>query len=250
MRGGLIDVYPSLGDPLRVEFWGDEVERLRTFSIYSQRTTGETASATVFAAFEADTSQPEYVTGLRQAVADWEREGREGTPEELERRAAVRSLAALAGRFTTLADLAAAAELGWAVFNPDETWRALADFDSEVQTAVPGADLRDRLYAPLAGARALLAKALHIDVVQRDQPVQFAASRPQFAARDLASAERDLVRLVNDDYRVFVVFRHEGEAERATFRLRNISAEVVTPEQMTRLGEAGPRAVLPRGAAA
>ncbi len=77
-------------------------------------------------------------------------------------------------------------------------------------------------------------------MVQRDQPLQFAASRPQFAARDIGSAERDLMRLVKDDYRVFVVFRHEGEAERATFRLRNISAEVVTPEQMAKLGEAGP----------
>jgi transcription-repair coupling factor (superfamily II helicase) len=241
VRGGLIDAYPALGDPLRVEFWGDEVETVRTFSIYSQRTTGVLEEgATVFAAFEADTSQPEYETGLRQAVADWEREGREETPEELERRAAVRALAALAGRFTTLEEAAEAAGARWAVFNPDETYRALADFDGEVQTAVPGAGLRERLYVPLAGARAALTKALHLDVVQRDQPLQFAASRPQFAARDLASAERDLMRLVNDDYRVFVVFRHEGEAERATYRLRNISAEVVTPEQMTKLGEAGP----------
>ena len=240
VRGGLIDAYPALGDPLRVEFWGDEVESLRTFSIYSQRTTGTLPAATVFAAFEADASQAEYVTGLRQAVADWEHEGREETPEELERRAAVRALAALAGRFTTLGDVAGAAGVGWAVFNPDETYRALADFDAEVATAVPGAGLRERLYVPLADARALLTKALHLDVVQRDQPLQFAASRPQFAARDLGSAERDLLRLVKDDYRVFVVFRHEGEAERATFRLRNITAEVVTPEQLARGGEAGP----------
>jgi len=240
VRGGLIDAYPALGDPLRVEFWGDEVESVRTFSIYSQRTTGALDEATIFAAFEADTSQAEYVTGLRQAVAEWEREGREETPEELERRAAVRALAALAARFTTLGDVAAAADLGWAVFNPDETYRALADFDAEVTMAVPGAGLRERLYAPLAEARGLLAKSLHLDVVQRDQPIQFAASRPQFAARDIGSAERDLMRLVNDDYRVFVVFRHEGEAERATYRLRNISAETVTPEQLAKGGEAGP----------
>ncbi len=240
VRGGLIDAYPALGDPLRIDFWGDEVENLRTFSIYSQRTTGAIPSATVYAAFEADTSQDEYLTGLRQAVADWEREGREDTPEELERRAAVRALATLAGRFTTLGEVVDPAGLGWAVLNPDDTYRALADFDAEVKMAVPGAGLRERLYAPLADARALLAKALHFDVVQRDQPSQFAASRPQFAARDLGSAERDLLRLVKDDYRVFVVFRHEGEAERATYRLRNISAEVVTPEQLARLGEAGP----------
>ncbi len=240
VRGGLIDAYPALGDPLRIEFWGDEVESLRTFSIYSQRTTGTLPRVTVYAAFEADTSQPEYVSGLRQAVADWEREGREESPEELERRAAVRALAALAGRFTTFAEVVAAAGLSLAVYNPDEAYRALADFSAEVSAAVPGAGLRERLYVPLADARALLARALHVDVVQRDQPLQFAASRPQFAARDLGGAERDLLRLVRDDYRVFIVFRHEGEAERATYRLRNISAEVVTAEQLARGGEAGP----------
>ena len=240
VRGGLIDAYPALGDPLRVEFWGDDVESLRTFSIYSQRTTGTLPAVTVYAAFEADTAQSDYVTGLRQAVADWERDGRDETPEELERRAAVRALAALAGRFTTLGEAAAAAAVPWAVYNADETYRALADFEAEVATAVPGDALRRRLYVPLVDVRAALARAPHLDIVKRDQPLQFAASRPQFAARDLAGAERDLQRLVRDDYRVFIVFRHAGEAERATYRLRNLSAEVVTPEQLDRGGEAAP----------
>ncbi len=106
--------------------------------------------------------------------------------------------------------------------------------------AVDGTDLRERLYVPLAQARADLSGALQLDLVQRDQPVQFHASRPQFAARDISGAERDLMRLVRDGYRVFVVFRHEGEAERATYRLRNLSAEVVSGEQLARGGEAAP----------
>jgi transcription-repair coupling factor (superfamily II helicase) len=38
VRGGIVDVF-SLGapDPLRVEFWGDEIESLRTFDILDQR---------------------------------------------------------------------------------------------------------------------------------------------------------------------------------------------------------------------
>ncbi len=240
VRGGLIDAYPALGDPLRVEFWGDEVESLRTFSVYSQRTTGTLEGTTVYASFEADTGLPEYETGLYQAIAAWEREGREEAPDELFRRAGVRALAALAGRFTTVADVLAAAGLATAVFNPDETYRALAEFDAEVGMAVEGAGVRERLYVPLAGARALLAGALQVDLVRRDQPLQFNASRPQFVARDLAGAERDLLRLVRDGYRVFIVFRHEGEAERATYRLRNLSAEVVSREQLARGGEAAP----------
>ncbi len=240
VRGGLVDAYPALGDPLRVDFWGDEVESLRTFSVYSQRTTGTIEDVIVYASFEADTSLPEYETVLRQTVADWEREGRDEAPDELYRRAGVRALAGLAGRFVTVADVMSAAGLGCAVYNPEETYRALADFADEVAMTVAGASVRERLYVPLTEARAMLNGALHADVVQHDQALQFAASRPQFAARDIAGAERDLVRLVNDDYRVFVVFRHEGEAERATYRLRNLSAEVVTAEQLARGGHAGP----------
>ncbi len=38
VRGGLIDCYPAQGgSPFRVEFWGDEIDEIRTFSIRSQR---------------------------------------------------------------------------------------------------------------------------------------------------------------------------------------------------------------------
>ena len=80
VRGGLIDVYPALGDPLRVEFWGDEIDTVRTFSVYSQRTTGTLDEAIVWAAFEADTGVADYQNGLHQAIAAWEREGREEAP--------------------------------------------------------------------------------------------------------------------------------------------------------------------------
>ena len=250
VRGGLVDAYPAIGDPLRVEFWGDEVESLRTFSIYSQRTTGALAGATVYASFEADTALPDFQRGVHQAIADWELEGREEAPDDLFRRAAVRALATLSGSFVTLADVLAAAARppdrppaagpSCVVVNPDETYRALGDFDGEVALAVDGDGVRERLYVPLAQARAVLSGALQLDLVQRDQPLQFHASRPQFAARDISGAERDLMRLTRDGYRVFVVFRHEGEAERATYRLRNLSAEVVSGEQLIRGGAAAP----------
>src|SRR5262249_61228540 len=33
VRGGLVDVFPTTGrEPLRVEFWGDEIEGVRAFS--------------------------------------------------------------------------------------------------------------------------------------------------------------------------------------------------------------------------
>jgi transcription-repair coupling factor (superfamily II helicase) len=39
VRGGILDVFPPTDEhPLRVEFWGDEVEEIRTFAVADQRT--------------------------------------------------------------------------------------------------------------------------------------------------------------------------------------------------------------------
>jgi len=41
VRGGIVDVFPpALEHPLRVEFWGDTVEEIRSFSIADQRSLG------------------------------------------------------------------------------------------------------------------------------------------------------------------------------------------------------------------
>ena len=42
VRGGILDVFPPTDEhPSRVEFWGDEVEEVRTFSLADQRTIAE-----------------------------------------------------------------------------------------------------------------------------------------------------------------------------------------------------------------
>ncbi len=39
VRGGIIDVFPlTTNDPVRIEFWGDEVDSIRVFDVESQRT--------------------------------------------------------------------------------------------------------------------------------------------------------------------------------------------------------------------
>ncbi|KRF36846.1 transcription-repair coupling factor [Nocardioides sp. Soil805] len=41
VRGGIVDVFPPTEEhPLRVEFWGDDVEEIRAFSVADQRTMG------------------------------------------------------------------------------------------------------------------------------------------------------------------------------------------------------------------
>jgi len=53
VRGGLVDVFPSTGrEPLRVEFFGEEIEQVRAFSPFTQRALHEVGEATVFPAAE------------------------------------------------------------------------------------------------------------------------------------------------------------------------------------------------------
>ncbi len=53
VRGGLVDVFPTTGrEPLRIEFFGDEVESIRAFSPFTQRALREVDVATIYAAAE------------------------------------------------------------------------------------------------------------------------------------------------------------------------------------------------------
>ncbi|TML27980.1 MAG: transcription-repair coupling factor [Actinobacteria bacterium] len=53
VRGGLVDVFPTTGrEPLRVEFWGDEIEQMRAFSPFTQRALHPVEVAVVYPAAE------------------------------------------------------------------------------------------------------------------------------------------------------------------------------------------------------
>ena len=49
MRGSIVDVYPSTDDhPVRIDLWGDEVDRLSAFSVADQRSTHDVAEVCIF----------------------------------------------------------------------------------------------------------------------------------------------------------------------------------------------------------
>jgi transcription-repair coupling factor (superfamily II helicase) len=53
VRGGLVDVFPSTGrEPLRIELFGDELEQVRAFSPFTQRTLHPIAEAVIYPASE------------------------------------------------------------------------------------------------------------------------------------------------------------------------------------------------------
>src|SRR5690349_7023799 len=53
VRGGIVDVFPTTGrEPLRVEFFGNEIESVRAFSPFTQRALHPVAEATLYPAAE------------------------------------------------------------------------------------------------------------------------------------------------------------------------------------------------------
>ncbi len=245
VRGGIVDVYPSTGDPVRAEFWGDTVESLRRFSVFSQRTVAEVERCLVTTASEVDPTGAEVQAAVSQELSSWEVDGRDEAPDDAYRRAEARALGRLAERFVDLAAVCEERAVRLATVGPDDVVRSLAAFDGELAAALP-AELRDRFYLPLVEVRRLLTDAVAVDLVQREQRVQFHAARPQPAGRDITAAERDLRRLADDGYRVFVVFRHPGEASRAGYRLKSLT---VTQLDAAELREDGAGASVEGGAA-
>jgi transcription-repair coupling factor (superfamily II helicase) len=53
LRGSILDVFPATGDvPVRIDCWGDEVDRLTTFSVSDQRSSADLDEVLVFPARE------------------------------------------------------------------------------------------------------------------------------------------------------------------------------------------------------
>ncbi len=58
VRGGIIDVFPYVGEnPIRIEFWGNTVESIREFDVLSQRSIQELQSASIVPSLTRDDSQ-------------------------------------------------------------------------------------------------------------------------------------------------------------------------------------------------
>lgn len=62
IRGGIVDLYPiSFNNPLRFEFWGDEIESIREFDPISQRSNKEHSAISFIQSFSNDSSESDLI---------------------------------------------------------------------------------------------------------------------------------------------------------------------------------------------
>jgi transcription-repair coupling factor (superfamily II helicase) len=206
VRGDIVDVFPTTGqNPLRIELFGDEVERLSAFSLFTQRSLTTSDSATIYPAAERLVAAPD--------LEAWTENG-ERTPVPR-------------GLVPVLPELAAFAAV--AAWEPGRLREEIAEHLEEVGELLPP-DERGRAYVRLDDATELIESAARLDPLQPGAHA-FEAQRPALSGRGLAEAENELRGLVTAGLRVLVTFPHRGDAERALLGLRRIEARLLAPDE-------------------
>jgi transcription-repair coupling factor (superfamily II helicase) len=210
VRGGLLDIYPATEDrAVRVDLWGDEIDSLRWFSTFTQRSLGETERVEIAPAAELDEEHRELAE-----IAALEDEAERPDIAEL---LPVKDFHALLDLVPDTAEILVAAG--------EDVPAALRDHWEDVTAAFHDTDAHS-LYVPADGVQAALdARArIRLSAMDRDQPLQFRAQTADVAARSLKDAEPELEKLTRSGYRTVITFPQRGQGERVAYNLVRLRA--------------------------
>jgi transcription-repair coupling factor (superfamily II helicase) len=186
VRGGILDVYPATEEQaIRVELFGDEIESMRRFSVFTQRSLGDADRVELAPAAEISAEH-------RQDVDP--------------------------SRFLAPLDLVPTEALV-AIASAEEIPGALHDHWEDVTASIEEQEAR-QLYADVA--EPLQARASLSLGPDAGQEHSFRAQRAEFPSRTLTEAEGELEKLTRSGYRTVVAFEGRGEAERTRFNLTRL----------------------------
>ncbi|MEA2167307.1 MAG: hypothetical protein QOF76_607, partial [Solirubrobacteraceae bacterium] len=209
MRGGILDLYPATEDrAVRVELFDIEVESLRWFSTFTQRSLGDTDAVEIAPAAEL---APEHREAAELAALDDERPDIadilpvESFREFLDLVPADAQILIAAGE-----DVEPAVRDNW-----QDVCTAFHDEDAGHLYVHP-----DRLLERL-GDRAKIS----LSGLDSGQPFEFRAQAADIAARSLAAAEPELEKLTRSDYTTVVAWTSRGAGERAAYNLGRLKAQ-------------------------
>jgi transcription-repair coupling factor (superfamily II helicase) len=234
-RGGLLDIYPATEDrAVRVDLFDIEIESLRWFSTFTQRSLGDAQEVEIAPAAElaaeyrelAEIAALELEEGPKaRSLAAGRSQPRSdvgaGRPDE----DSFPDIAELlpVDRFLAFLDLAPDAAVLLAA--EEELKPALADHWQDVCAAFHDADAHHLYVAPEQITAALDARArVRLSSFDTDQPLQFRAQAPDLAARSLKEAEPELEKLVRSGYRTVVTWPQRSEGERAAYNLARLKS--------------------------
>ncbi len=205
IRGGLLDVYPATEDrAVRVDLFGDEIESLRWFSTFTQRSLGDAECVEIAPAAELAAEHRE----LAEIAALEDAEDRPDIAELLP-----------VENFHPFLSLAPA-DASVLIAGEEDVSPALADHWQDVTAAFHDADAGHVYVSAEEVEAALAARAsIRLSSIDQDQPFTFRAQSAEIAARGVREAEPELEKLHRSGYRTVVAFARRGEGERAAYNL-------------------------------
>ncbi|MDQ6834970.1 MAG: transcription-repair coupling factor [Actinomycetota bacterium] len=211
IRGGLLDLFPATEDrAVRVDLFGDEIESLRYFSTFTQRSLGDADVVEVAPAAELAAEHRELA---EIAASDAE-------AQEASERPDITELLPVEN-FHPFLELAAR-DAQILIAGEEDLRPALNDHWQDVCAGdhLRNADV-DHLYvAPEKILDGLKSRVkIRLSSIDQDQPFAFRAQAADVAARGLKEAEPELEKLVRSGYRPVVTFATRGEGERLAYNL-------------------------------
>jgi transcription-repair coupling factor (superfamily II helicase) len=205
IRGGLLDVFPATEDrAVRVDLFGDEIESLRWFSTFTQRSLGDADSVEIAPAAELAEEHRELAE-----IAALENEDERPDIAEL----------LPVDQFHPFLDLAPE---NAAIFiaGEEDVAPALADHWQDVSAAFKDRDARHLYVNANTIDQTLKTRAnIRLSSIDQNQPFSFRAQTADVQARSLKEAEPELEKLQRSGYRTVVAFARKGEGERAAYNL-------------------------------
>jgi transcription-repair coupling factor (superfamily II helicase) len=224
LRGGLLDVFPATEErAVRVDMFDVEIESLRWFSTFTQRSLGDVEEVEVAPAAELAAEHRAVaalagadVSSDRTALPAGEAERPGGRPD-------IAELLPVA-RFGALLDLIGP-QTELLVATEEEVAPALSDHWTDVCAAFADADAH-HLYVSPDDIKATLHRRARIwlSSISHGQEIELRAQAADTAARSLAEAEPELEKLVRSGYTTVVAFPRRGEGERAAYNLGRLKA--------------------------
>jgi transcription-repair coupling factor (superfamily II helicase) len=210
VRGGIIDLYPATEDrAVRIDLFDIEVESIRYFSTFTQRSLGDTDAIEIAPAAEL---APEH-RELAEIAAISEAEDRPDVAQLLP-----------VDRFHGFLDLAPD-DAAILIAAEEDVEPALADHWQDVCAAFHDEDAHHLYVKPDAIKAALDERArTRLSSISADQPIEFRAQSADLAARSLREAEPELEKLVRSQYRTVVAWTRRGDGERAAYNLARLRA--------------------------
>ncbi len=210
LRGGLLDVFPATEErAVRVDMFDVEIESLRWFSTFTQRSLGDAEEVEIAPAAELAAEHRELA---EIAVL----EGPEERPDVAE--------LLPVERFGALLDLLGA-DTEIVVAAEEELAQALSDHWTDVCAAFHDQDAHHLYVSPEQIQGALNARArIWLSALSSGQEIELRAQAADTAARSLGEAEPELEKLVRSGYRTVVAFPRRGEGERAAYNLGRLKA--------------------------